>query len=181
LEQRGWVTAAKEKAIMTRGKLLFMFAGLCVVAILLWIASMLQTSVPGSGIASGAGGAAAVPAANALPAQSGDFYIAGHVHHTGMFSLKPGETLKDVITDAGGADSAPAELVVRLVRKDGAATNTRSIPLPDVLSGSADEKVVLGDVIDIVQQAKPATVQVPPASGVDAPTSSGLVTPPGSQ
>jgi hypothetical protein len=173
-------TAAKEKAIMTRGKLLFMFGGLCVVAILLWIASVLHTPAPGTGIPPGPAGIP-TPTADSSPAASGDFYVAGHVHHTGMFTLKPGETIKDVITEAGGADSAPGELIVRLVRKDkdSASASTLSLPLTDVLSGTADEKVQLGDVIDVVQQAKPATVQVAPVGGGDAPAS-GLVTPPGS-
>jgi SLBB domain len=157
---------------MTRGKLFFMFGGLCVVAILLWIAAMMQTPAPRIGVA---------PAVNPSPSPSGDFYITGHVHRPGMFSLKPGATLKDILADAGGADSAPAELIVRIVRKDkDGASSTLSIPLADVLSGVADEKVQLGDVIDIVQQVKPATLPVIPVGGADAPAS-GLVTPPASQ
>jgi hypothetical protein len=153
---------------MTRGKLLFMFAGLCVVAILLWIASMMQK--PGPLINNQT--ATTMPAGNEAPGVTGDFYITGHVNHGGMLTLHEGEKISDAVRDAGGADSAVNDLVVRLVRKDGQNTSTRSIPLAGVMSGETDEKLQRGDIITIVQQAKPATVQIPPmrGSGSNAPT-----------
>ena len=151
---------------MTRGKLFFMFGGLCVVAILLWIAAMMQTPAPGIGVAP-----APAPTANLSPSPSGDFYITGHVHRTGMFVATSPARRSRMSSPMPAADSAPAgELIVRIVRKgkDG-TSSTRSIPLADVLSGVADEKVQLGDVIDIVQLVKPATLPVTPVNWCRCP------------
>jgi protein involved in polysaccharide export with SLBB domain len=132
-----------------------MLAGLVVVAILLWIASILQQKPASEPV-----GTTGIPAT--LPvAASGDIYIAGHIHHSGMLTLRPGEKIKDVINDAGGGDSPAADLIVRIVRKDGDTSTTHSHRLADVLSGTDDEKVKQGDLIDVVLQVKPTTLQIP--------------------
>lgn len=131
-----------------------MFGGLCVVAILLWIASLLQTpqASPNSSSSS-----------HSTPAAAGDLYVGGHVNHPGMYAIHIDETLKDAVASAGGGDSLPADLVVRLTRKVRDNPSTLSIPMPQVLSGESNQKVQPGDVIDVVQQAKPTTLQITPA------------------
>lgn len=142
-----------------------MFGGLCVVAILLWIASMMQTK-PGPLV----GGAepTTVPSSS-TPGATGDFYITGHVNHGGMLSMRDGETIRDAVRDAGGPDSSATDLIVRLVRKEGANTSTHSIPLAGVMSGESDEKLQRGDIIMVVAQAKPATLQIPPMGNNPTP------------
>jgi hypothetical protein len=132
-----------------------MFAGLCVVAILLWIASALQKSELGT-----------VPAttqpAAAEPADDIAFYLVGHVAHPRGYPLPHPETISTAIAAAGGAQGPAEDLVVRVMRKSHGKAITHSIPMSQILSGQADEAVVRGDVIDVVQQIKPATVRVSP-------------------
>ena len=137
---------------MTRGKILFMLAGAIVVVILLWVAQVLQQSAPGD-----SGRKSATPDA-ATNNMVGDFYVAGHVTHPQMYPLRPGETARAAINGAGGTDTEASHLVLRLTRKTNGQPETQSIPLPQVLSGENDPQIQLGDLINVVQEATPATL-----------------------
>lgn len=98
--------------------------------------------------------------------EPGDIFVTGHIRHSGMFTLRSGETLRSALSAAGGTNTADAsELIVELIRKENGKETTLSIPVPDVLSGENDPPIKVGDIVDVVHQAKPTTLPM-----ISAPT-----------